>query len=93
MRIGRALFGILCMLALIGVLRSGVVIAADDVLRITKEEAKALLGNPNVVFVDARTDSAWKGSDRRIMGAVRYDRFDPESVAGSYSKDTKFIVY
>jgi rhodanese-related sulfurtransferase len=53
----------------------------------------ALLVKPNAVFVDARTDSAWKGSDRRIQGAVRVDQFDLESQAGNYAKDTKFIVY
>ena len=89
----RALFGVLLMLALTGALRPAAAPAADDAPRITKEEAKPLLGKSGVVFIDARTDSAWKGSDRKIVGAVRYDRFDPESVAGSYGKDTKFIVY
>jgi hypothetical protein len=92
MRTGRVLLGGLLVIALAGMLRPGPGLA-DDVPRITKEEAKDLIGKPNVVFIDARTDSAWKGSDRKIAGAVRFDRFDPESAAGNYGKDTKFIVY
>ena len=89
----RACFCGLLLIALTGVPEPMVARASDDAPRITKEEAKALLGKPGVVFVDARTDSAWKGSDRKITGSVRYDRFDPESVAANFAKDTKFIVY
>ena len=92
MRIVSTALGCLLVLALCGLWPSPGS-AAEDAPRITKEEAKALLGKPNVVFVDARTDSAWKGSDRKITGAVRYDRFDPDAVAGSAGKDTTFIVY
>ena len=67
--------------------------AAGDAPRITKEEAKALLGAPNVVFVDARIDSSWNKSDKKIKGAVRFDPYDVESWAGNYARDTKFIVY
>ena len=67
--------------------------ASDDALRITKEEAKALLGKPGVVFIDARTDSAWKGSDQKIKGAVRYDRYDPDTFERDFGKDTVLIVY
>ena len=93
MRIMKAMSTVLVVLALFGVLRPALSPAMDDAPRMTKEEAKSLLGKPGVVFIDARTDSAWKGSDRKITGSVRYDRFDPEAAAGSYGKDTKFIVY
>jgi hypothetical protein len=89
----RVLLGGLLAFAFAGIMRPGPGMAGDDVPRMTKEEAKALLGKPNVIFIDARTDSAWKGSDRRITGAVRVDRFDIESQAGNYEKDTTFIVY
>jgi hypothetical protein len=91
MRTARLLPGVLIVLAIACAAQPAP--ASDGVPRITKEEAKALLGKPNVVFVDARTDSAWKGSDRKITGAVRYDRFDPDAVAGNSGKDTTFIVY
>jgi len=61
--------------------------------RITKEEAKALLGAPNAVFLDARTGGSWSGSDQKIKGAVRVDPRDVASWAGNYPKDAKLIVY
>lgn len=61
--------------------------------RITKEEAKALLGTPKVVFLDARITSAWERSDKKIPGAVQADRWDFDTWAGDYDKDTTFIVY
>jgi len=89
----RTIMGILLVLALFGILLPTAVAAAEDAPRITKEEAKTLLGAQNVVFIDARTDAAWGGSDRKIRGAVRYDRYDPDALLGGYARDTKFIVY
>lgn len=65
----------------------------EDVPRMTKEDAKALLGSPKAVFVDARIARVWKKSSQRIPGAVRPDRWDPESWAARFDKDTTFIVY
>ena len=93
MRTMKAVLGLLVVLALSGVLRPTQTAAADDVTRISKEEAKALLGKPNVVFLDARVEKAWKGSSRKILGAVRIDLFDLETQAANYGKDTTFIIY
>jgi len=93
MRTMNAVFGLLLVLALCGVLRTTQAAAADGVTRIPKEEAKALLGKPNVVFLDARIDKAWKESSRQIKGAVRVDLFDLETQAANYGKDTTFIIY
>jgi hypothetical protein len=67
--------------------------ATSDALRITKEDAKALLGAPKVVFVDGRISSAWDRSNKKIPGAVRADRWDFDTWTGNYDKDTTFIVY
>jgi hypothetical protein len=69
------------------------VAATADAPRITKEEAKALLGHPAVVFVDARISSAWNKSSQKIPGAVRPDKWDLESWAAAYDQNTTFIVY
>ena len=70
-------------------------VAADtaDAPRISKEDAKALLNSPKTVFVDGRITSAWEGSDKKIPGAVRADRWDFEGWAEGYARDTTFIVY
>jgi hypothetical protein len=94
MRANKQCFGMLVIVLCMFVAPVGQAAATSGgVPRITKEEAKALLGAPNVVFVDARTDPGWSRSDRKIKGAVRIDRWDLESWAGDYAKDTKFIVY
>jgi hypothetical protein len=67
--------------------------ATSEAPRITKEEAKELLGAPKVLFVDGRTETAWYKSDKKIRGAVRIDKWDLEMWASSFSSETTFIVY
>lgn len=66
---------------------------ADDVPRITKEELKGLLGNPDVVVLDVRTNSDWKSSDYKIKGAVRESKSKVSEWAEKYSKDKKLVLY
>jgi hypothetical protein len=93
MRTMKLVPGLLVVLAFCNVAPPAQAAAADDVPRISKEEAKALLGKPNVVFLDARVDKTWKGSSRKILGAVRVDLYDLETQAANYGKDATFIVY
>ncbi len=72
---------------------AGVSCAAEDAPRISKEEAKALLGNPGVIILDARTGGSWSMSDKKIKGAVRVDPADVGSWAGSLPKGKKIVVY
>ena len=64
--------------------------AAADAPRITKEDAKKLLGAPNTYFLDAR---AGVPEPERIKGSVRVDPENVRSWAGNYKKDAKLIVY
>jgi len=89
----RSLVSLAVAIALLCVLPASAAAATADAPRITKEEAKALLGAANVVFVDARISKAWKASAQKIPGAVRPDRWDLESWADAYGKDTTFIAY
>ena len=64
-----------------------------DVPRMTKDELKAMLGNPDLVIVDVRLGKDWIDNGLKIHGAVRED---PESVktwAEKYSKDKIFVLY
>ena len=92
MKKGRnAAFGALIVL-LASVLVSPDVSAADP-LRITKEELKQRLGNPEIAIVDVRSGGDWKGSDRKIAGAVREE---PNGVGGwekRYAKDKHIVLY
>jgi hypothetical protein len=94
MKSDRLIYGLLALAVILtGTAAAPAAAATADAPRITKEEARALLGAPNVVFVDARTESAWRKSDRKIKGAVRIDKWDLQMWASSYPDDMTFIIY
>ncbi len=70
-------------------------IAPDmKVPKMTKEELKSLLDNPDLVVVDVRISSEWKKTEYKIKGAVRED---PEkaidSWAEKFQKDKTLVFY
>lgn len=64
-----------------------------DAPRMTKEELKAMLGNPDLIIVDVRLGSDWTGSDLKIKGSVREDPQAIASWANKYSKDKTLVFY
>jgi len=80
-------------MSIIGMSHSAAVWAADDAPRITKEELKALLDNPDVIILDARVGASWSKSDKKIKGAVRVDPGNVSSWADSIPKNRKIVVY
>jgi hypothetical protein len=65
-----------------------------EVPRITKEELRSLLGNPDVIIVDVRLDDQWKESKWKIRGAVREDpEKDINAWADKYPKDKTLVFY
>ena len=68
-------------------------LAADDVPKMTKEELKAQLGNPDVVIIDVRVPQAWNASRDKIKGAVREDPMEIDSWIGKYPKDKTYVFY
>ena len=72
-----------------------VMAAAMEIPRISKEELKSMLGNPDVVVIDVRAFLDHKTSVKQIKGAVREDP-DPTQVkswANKYSKDKTIVLY
>lgn len=66
---------------------------AADVPRMTKDELKSMLGNPDLIIIDVRTQSDWKNSDSKIQGAIREDPDSVKSWAGKYPKDKTLVLY
>jgi len=66
---------------------------ADEAPRMTKEELKARLGNPDVVIIDVRVPQAWNGSKDKIRGALRGDPTMVDSWIGRYPKDKTYVFY
>lgn len=65
-----------------------------SVPRMTKEELKSLLGNPDVVVLDVRLEGEWNRSGLKIQGAVREDpEKDYKTWASKYPKDKTLVFY
>lgn len=65
-----------------------------EVRRITKEDLKLLLNDPDTTIIDVRQEGDWQESDRKIKGAVREDPMsEEESWAKKYPKDKNIVLY
>ena len=66
---------------------------ADEVPRMSKEELRSMLGNPDVVIIDVRAGKDWEASQSKIKGAVREEPRQAESWADKYDKDKTYVLY
>ncbi len=66
---------------------------STDISRMTKEELKVKLGNPDLIVIDVRLGKDWTGSDLKIKGAVREDPQALDSWAKKYPKDKTLVFY
>ena len=67
--------------------------ASDDPPRMTTEELKGMLGDPEVVVVDVRVGGSWDDSPSKIRGAVREDPKGVENWIKKYPKDKTLVFY
>lgn len=65
--------------------------AADEAPRIMKEELDP--DDPSIIFLDVRLSTDWKGSDRKIRGAIKVDPHDVPLWADRFPKDRMIVVY
>ena len=68
-------------------------VAVAGAPQITAEELNAKLGDPDVTIIDVRRAGHWKGSDQKVLGAVREDQKDVEGWAGNYTHDKTLVLY
>jgi len=62
--------------------------------KMTKEELKPLLDNPEVIVLDVRIPAEWKRDALKIQGAVREDpEKDYKTWASKYPKDKTLVFY
>ena len=66
---------------------------ADETLKMTKEELKGRLGDPEVVVVDVRTGGSWTDSTTKIKGAVREDPKGVQNWVEKYPQDKTLVFY
>ena len=67
--------------------------STDAVPRMTQQEAKSMLGNPEVIIIDVRAPKDWNASDSKIKGAVREDPSNISSWADKYPKEKTLLFY
>lgn len=67
--------------------------ASIEVPRITVEQTKNLLDNPEVVIIDVRTARTWWSSRTKILNAVREEPGSVNKWAAKYPKDKTLIFY
>ena len=62
--------------------------------RVTKEEVKSMLGDPDVIILDVRSAKDWGDAEWKIKGAVREERKGEISDwMDKYPKDKTFVLY
>ena len=66
---------------------------ADEMPRISQEEALEKLDDPEVIFFDVRLGTDWRASDFKIEGAEHENPENVEEWADNYDKDMTYIVY
>ncbi len=66
---------------------------AAEAPRVTKEEVRGMLGNPEVIMIDVRSGSDWNASRVKIQGAVREDPQIVSQWMDKYPKEKTLIFY
>jgi len=66
---------------------------AQEAPRITKEELKEMLGNPDVIIIDLRLGRDWENSELRIEGALREDPGNLNSWISKYPREKTLVLY
>ena len=84
-------FSIVASLLVVGI--STLAAGPGEVPRMTKEELRSLLGNPDVIIFDVRTGASWAENKLKIKGAVREDPKEANSWAPKYPKEKTLVFY
>ena len=66
---------------------------AGDGHAMTKEQLRPLLGKPDVIIIDVRTNYDWDKSKMKIKGAVREEGMKFASWMNKYPKDKTMVFY
>lgn len=84
---------LLVVLVLISVVVWSTLAVSEDAPKMTKDELKAMLGNPDLTVIDVRYGKDWTRSDMKITGAVREEPGEVKSWAPKYRQDKPIVLY
>jgi hypothetical protein len=71
----------------------GTSLQADEVPRMTKEQLKAMLGNPELVLLDARRGVDWSSSEFKIQGAAYVGGEDYSDWSTRIDRNKTVVLY
>ena len=80
-------------LTLVLIVLASALASADDSRAMTKEQLKGMLGKPELVVIDVRTNYDWDNSKVKIKGAVREEGMKFGSWMNKYPKDKTIVLY
>lgn len=66
---------------------------AASVPRMTTDELKAHLGDPDYLVLDARAGRDWNGSSEKVSGAERVDPGNVDQWANNYDRAQTIVLY
>jgi rhodanese-related sulfurtransferase len=69
------------------------VAGAQEAKTMTKEQLRPMLGKPDVIIIDLRTNYDWDNSKVKIPGAVREEGMKFGSWMNKYPKDKTIVLY
>ncbi len=78
-------------LILMGLLSS--VVYSQEPPKISKEELRTMLDNPNVLILDVRIKDEWRASGKKIQGAIRENPEEVRLWLNKYPKDKTLVFY
>ncbi len=61
--------------------------------KISIQELRASLGNPDLIIIDVRDPISWSNSRQKISGAFRENPDDVASWAKKYPRDKTIVLY
>ena len=64
-----------------------------DAPRISKEELKSKLGDPDLIILDVLVQDQWETVDQKLPGAVHENPEEIDSWANKYKKDKTYVLY
>jgi len=66
---------------------------SGDAPRITMEQLKSMLGDPNLVIIDTLVGDQWEIVPLKLPGAVHENPDKVDSWADKYPKDKTIVIY
>lgn len=84
------MYPILGVFILLGVLTFA---QAQSVNLMTREQLKGMMGDSDLIILDARSGRDWKSSEFKIKSAVRANPYDFDTWKSTHAKDKTLVLY